>query len=139
MNKKQQAVVLLEKLKNNHPEKCFGHFDFTQKGVGFVLIYLLEHSGETYAKNIAEVAGISRARMAVLINKMIAQGLIEKTESKSDKRIEVLHITRDGENYIKTMQNHATKKMVQAIDLIGFDEMNNFVETAVKISKICKS
>ena len=76
---KNQAMEILEKIKNNRPNKFFNKLDDTEAGMRFVLIYLSENKAGVYASSIAEKMCISRARVAVLIQKLLIKGYIEKT------------------------------------------------------------
>ncbi|MGN1222806.1 MAG: MarR family winged helix-turn-helix transcriptional regulator [Christensenellales bacterium] len=133
---KNQAMEILEKIKNNRPNKFFNKLDDTEAGMRFVLIYLSENKAGVYASSIAEKMCISRARVAVLIQKLLIKGYIEKTLSKTDGRIEVLSLTAKGIEEINSHQEKILKNIMKIIEEIGLDEVNKFIEISSKIKNI---
>lgn len=133
---KNQAMEILEKIKNNRPNKFFNKLDDTEAGMRFVLIYLSENKAGVYASSIAEKMCISRARVAVLIQKLLIKGYIEKTLSKTDGRIEVLSLTAKGIEEINSHQEKILKNIMKIIEEIGLDEVNKYIEISSKIKKI---
>ena len=133
---KNQAMEILEKIKNNRPNKFFNKLDDTEAGMRFVLIYLSENKAGVYASSIEEKMCISRARVAVLIQKLLIKGYIEKTLSKTDGRIEVLSLTAKGIEEINSHQEKILKNIMKIIEEIGLDEVNKYIEISSKIKKI---
>lgn len=132
----QQAMEVLQKMKNNRPIKLFNNLNESEAGMRFVLVYLSEHNQDVYSSAIAEEMKISRARVAVLTQKLESKGYIEKLPSKKDKRIEVIKITQRGLDQINFMKNNVLNSVIKIIDEIGLDEINQFIETSAKIKKI---
>jgi len=139
MDKKEKVIELLEKLRSNCPSKVFEEIDQGKRGMGFVLMYLHSHDGEAYANSMAEKAGVSRARMAVLINKMEKRGLLTKTPSTVDGRIDIVKISEFGLKSVEQIKKEAIKSFEKIIDVLGFDEVNKFIDTSIKIKKILES
>ena len=106
--------------------------------MNFILVYLSEHS-DVYASTIADKMQISRARVAVLIQKLISKGLIEKSSSNNDGRIEVLKLTKKGFYEINNFKEHMISNVVKIIDKIGIEEIRRFLETSEKIKNILDS
>ena len=97
MNKNDQVLSIIKKLKENKPAKVFKKVsDDLDSGVRFVLLYLTENKGEVYASSISEAMNISRARVGILLNKMETKGYITKEASDKDARIEVINLTNKG-------------------------------------------
>jgi|GEM_PF-4507934 len=133
-----QALVVLEKLKAAKPSKTLKDFDGLDRGLDFVLIYLSEHNN-VYATTLSEEMCISRARIAVLLAKLENRGFICKLPSPTDARIEVVEITQAGHDEVARIKENAIKRMMKIIDVVGSDEIDNFVNTLIKICSIVES
>ena len=135
---REQALEFLNKLRTNKPTTLFNKIDETAVGMKFLLAYLSENNGEVYASTVAEKMNISRARVAVLIQKLMNKGLISKTISKTDRRIEVLNITDAGLKEANKFIEQILSALTIVIEKIGLDELYKFVETSAKIKNILK-
>lgn len=133
---REQALDVLNKIKQNKPTKFFKKIDETSAGMRFILMYLSEHTNEVYASTIAEKMDISRARVAVLIQKLINKGMIEKSSSSMDGRIDVLKITQVGLSEIKTFKEQVLSNVIMVIEKIGLEEIYRFIDTSAKIKNI---
>lgn len=133
---KKQAQELLEIMQKNHPAKPFDKIDLTKKGMGFVLLFLIAHDGQAYANSMAEVAKVSRARMAVILSKMEKRGFIIKTPSCEDGRIDIIKITKQGILQTEKMKQDVLEKLEKVIKTIGFEETKKFIDTSIKIQHI---
>lgn len=133
---REQALDVLNKFRENKPMKFFNKVDETSAGMNFVLVYLSEHSDDVYASTIAEKMQISRARVAVLIQKLINKGFIQKSISNLDGRIEVLRLTPLGEREVNAFKEYMLSNVTKLIERIGLKETYNFIETLEKVKNI---
>ena len=131
----EEAIILIEKFKKTKPNDFFNKVDDYEAGMRFVLIYLSENEN-VYANNIANVMGVSRARITVLLNKLENKGYIKKEVSATDKRIEVVSLTDSGFNYINQIKENILSLVIKLVDEIGIAEINSFLDTAAKIKKL---
>lgn len=133
---REQALGVLNKLKENKPTKLFNKASETSAGMNFVLVYLSEHKENVYASTIADKMQISRARIAVLIQKLISKSLIEKTVSNDDARIEVLKITPLGIKEVNAFKEKMISALIKVIEEVGLKRIYKFIETSAKINHI---
>lgn len=139
MNKNEQVLSIIEKLKEKKPAKVFKKvYDDLDSGVKFVLMYLMDSDGEVYASSISDTMNISRARVGILLNKMESKGYISKKVSDKDARIEIVELTDKGLNRCKEIKKEIEKYITTLIEKIGYNELNFFLDTACKINKILK-
>ena len=139
MNKNDQVLSIIKKLKENKPAKVFKKVsDDLDSGVRFVLLYLKDNKGEVYASSISEAMNISRARVGILLNKMETKGYITKKASDKDARIEVINLTNKGLDRCKEIKDEIAKYISIIVDKVGFNEFNHFLDTACKIKNVLK-
>lgn len=139
MNKNEQVLSIIKKLKENKPAKVFKKVsDDLDSGVRFVLMYLMDSKENVYASSISDIMNISRARVGILLNKMETKGYILKTASDKDARIEVINLTDKGLNRCNEIKDEIAKYISIIVEKVGYDELNHFLDTACKIKSVLK-
>jgi len=131
-----EAINLLEKLKSTYSRAIFKHIEKIDKGLGFVLIYLFEHNDIGYANEIACKMNVSRARVAIIINKLENKKFIRRENNLNDKRIDVIRLTVLGKEEVYRMKNNALTASKTLIDNFGIDALNKYLSMTKKIHKI---
>lgn len=133
---REQALDILDRMRKNKPTRFFNKLDETSAGMNFILAFLSESNCDVYASTIADKMQISRARVAVLLQKLISKGLIEKSSSNSDARIEVIKLTSNGFDEINKFKERMISDIVKLIEEVGIEEIHKFLDTSAKIKKI---
>lgn len=137
MISENEANLILERFKELNPSKFFSKVDENMAGMRFVLVFLNENKqNNVYASTLAEKMNISRARMGAIVQKLLSKGLIEKSVSSLDGRIEVLKITPLGLNEVENGKKHILNLITKLVDEVGIDEMHNFLNTLQKFKHI---
>ena len=136
---REQALDVLNKIRDYKPAKFFNKIDETNAGMNFILAYLSEHGNNIYASEIADNMQISRARVTVLIQKLINKSLIIKSTSSTDARIEVLKLTQSGFDAVNKFKERMISDVTKVIEKIGLEEMYRFIETSATIKSILDS
>lgn len=136
MISRDESIELLRKLREFKPARLFNKVDESTAGMRFVLVYLREHNDDVYASTIAKELGISRARMGVLLQKLVGKGLVEKVVSSTDARIEVVRLTPLGKQEIHDVREKMIDNVRRVVEEIGLEEFNQFIETSERIKNI---
>lgn len=139
----EQIEVMFNKLERIRIAHFLKRFDDVQAGIGAVLrmLYLSQGTMVTAGK-ISEVLGISTARVAVLLKKLSAKGLITKEHDIVDARITVVKLTELGKKTVLEIQQEMYQQMGIIIDKVGeerlleFIDIFNEIEDAVEPPKI---
>lgn len=136
MATQEQIQYVMTKFEEAHAPKCFKKINETQAGIGAVLRMLYESGESVSAGMISECLNISTARVAVLLKKMEAKGLITKEHSSEDARVTLVRLTDDGEALICEMREELYAKISEIIDKIGEKRLVEFFETFGEIGEI---
>ena len=128
-----QIERMLAELERIHPVAFFRRMDETQAGIGAVLRLLYTSEEEITAGKISEVLNISTARVAVLIRKMAAKGLITKARSSADARVTMVGLTELGVKTVEEMRREMYRQMGLVIDAVGEERLREFLEIAAEI------
>lgn len=138
MATKEQIEMVLEKFQKAHPVNFYKMVNETQVGMGAVLRLLYESNGMVTAGKISDVLNISTARVAVLLKKMVAKGLISKEQSAKDARLTVVKLTALGEETVSKIHDEIYAQMGRIIDAIGEERLLEFIEISNEIRAVAK-
>lgn len=135
MGKREDAQEMLHKLRACRSKSVFGKIDESQKGIGFVLVYLQEVNHEVIAGELARELNVSTARIAALLRKMEKNGLIVRYRSSEDARQTVVQITQEGSAYVDKMKEQMLMKMELLLEKVGKEDMEEFIRISHKIKE----
>ena len=140
MATQEQIKTLLDELLQADPTDFQKRMDEVSYGIGAVLRFLYFSEGTVVtAGKISEYMGISTARVAVLLKKMTAKGLIEKEHDAADARVTVVTLSDTGRAAVEKMRGNLYAHIGKLIDGIGMDRMMEFVEVIKEIHAIAKN
>ena len=129
----EKFLILMEKAK---PDKLLETFDEVEAGIGAVLKILYERNEPVTAGMLSEQLEVSTARVAVLIKKMTAKGLIEKEHPESDARVTIVRLTDLGRKTIEKMRDKYRERISKLIDTLGEEKISEYIELSNEIREI---
>lgn len=135
MDSQQEAQEFLCKLHSCRAKSFFGAVDESQKGIGFVLVYLEKSMQEVIAGDLARELNVSTARIAALLKTMEKNGLIIRCHSSSDARQTVVKITQAGIDYVDKMKKQVLEKIELLFEKVGKEDMEEFIRISRKIKE----
>ena len=136
MATEQQILNMMRKMREIHPGKAFRHMSDTTAGIGAVLKLLYTADTPVTAGMISKKLNISTARVAVLLKKMSAKGLVQKEKDPHDARITRVELTNHGRSTIETMWKEIKDQMGKVIDEIGEEKLLEYIAISKKIKQI---
>lgn len=134
----EQIEVLMEQLKKAPPAECFQDFDMSTAGIRAILKILNETAGKVTAGNLSEYMKVSTARIAVLLKKMEAKGLILKEHDSTDGRVIVVRLTENGKQIADEFRANLYAHIGEMIDTIGMDRMLEFAAVSKEIQLLMR-
>ena len=138
MSTKDKAIEYLELFRNCKFSDFYRPFG-TDCGLGYVLIALYKKDREITAKEISEKMNVSMARVTSLIQKMEDRGLLVREESLTDRRVNLITLTKKGEEEAIKAIDFSISIVTKLIDEIGTDEIDHFISTFDKIKNVLES
>lgn len=133
MTSREEAQAILERIHACRPKAFFGKIDDSQRGMSFVLIYLMKAEHEVLAGELAKELNVSTARIAALLKAMEKNGLIVRSHSRSDARQTVVQITQAGIAQIEAAKNHILDTIELLLERVGKAELYEFIRISDKI------
>ncbi len=131
-----QISNMLKKMMSAHPAEFYKHMDDTRAGIGAVLRLLYTENTPVTAGMISDRLDISTARVAVLLKKMEAKGLVTKEKDTVDARVTIVKLTDFGRETIKNMWKAVREQMGKVIDEIGEERLLEYIEISREIRQI---
>ena len=136
MATKEQIQRIFQKMQECHPAELFRCMDDTKAGLGAVLRILYTAKEPVTAGMISEKMGISTARVAVLLKKLEAKGLIIKEHAARDARVTRVRLTEHGAEMILEWWDKICERMGNIIDRIGEERLLEYIEIGNEIRQI---
>lgn len=134
----EQIEALMEQLKKAPPAECFQNFDMSTAGIRAILKILNETDSKVTAGDLSGYMKVSTARIAVLLKKMEAKGLIEKEHDSADGRVVVVKLTDKGQEIANKFKEDLYNHIGEMIDKIGMDRMLEFAAISNEIQSLMK-
>ncbi len=135
MATREEIDQVFRRLEQIKPSFLFKRADEVQAGIGAVLKLLYESSQPVTAGNISDELNVSTARVAVLIRKMAAKGLVTKEHGLLDARVTYVKLTELGEKTICEMREDLDQVLGSVIDAVGLERLQEFLDIADEIGK----
>ena len=138
MANRETVEMILKKMEGSNPVDFFKSVNELQMGIGAVLQILQKSKGVVTAGQISEEMGVSTARVAVLLKKMAAKGLITKEKGVMDGWVTIVRLTESGENIASKMRHEMWVQVEKIIDSIGEERVLEFIEISNEIRNIVR-
>ena len=133
MASKMEVFEVMGKLQECSPLEFFRVIEEINSGMGYIMLRLYNAKEDVYAIDLSEDMQISRARITMLLRKLILKGLVVKQRSKSDARKEVITITNKGRDEVNNIKQKVLNTVTKLIDNLGIDKVNQFLEISKEI------
>lgn len=139
MASKMEVFEVMGKLQQCNPLEFFRTIDEVNSGMGYIMLKLYNAKDEVYAINLSKDMQISRARVTMLLRKLISRGFIVKQQSKIDARKEIITITNKGRDEVGAIKKKMLNDISKLIDKMGIEKVNQFLELSKEIKNILYS
>lgn len=136
MATREQIEILIEQLKKAPPSEHFRNIDRNTAGIRAILNYLHQTEDKVTAGKISEHMNVSTARVAVLLKKMVAKGLIEKENDSADGRVVVVKLSEQGKEAAAKLKEDIYHHMGEMIDRVGMERMLEFAAISNEIHSV---
>lgn len=134
MATQEQIDYVFSNIIEAQPSELFRLIDGAREGIGRVLS-LLEESALT-AGEISEKTGVSTARVAVLLRKLVKKDYVTKSTDEHDARVTVVTLTDSGRSAISAMRAEMRSHIAMLIDELGADKLDEFIKLANEIKSV---
>lgn len=138
MATQKQVEALLAVMHKAPPSEKYQKMDRSAMGIRAILKYLSRENQRATAGEISKALGVSTARVAVLLKKMVAKGLLEKQSDPADGRLVVVCLSQKGKDAAEQFQREIYALIGSLIDEIGLERMLEFAAISNEIHEVIK-
>ncbi|MDE7191169.1 MAG: MarR family transcriptional regulator [Clostridia bacterium] len=135
----KDVEYVFNKLSETTPTELNSRMNDTQAGIGAVLKILSDADGAVTCGDIAKKMGVSTARVAVLLKKMVAKNLICRSVGTDDARIIYISLTDEGRNTVKELRELITQHLSRLIDVMGMEKIMTFIELSDEMKRVAEA
>ncbi len=136
MATKEQVEFVFENLLKVRDDNFLKEINVTKAGVGAVIKILHESDKPVSAGAISKIMGVSTARVAVLLRKMQAKGLIVKESDCTDARKTLVSLSETGRAISKKMKEEVYAHIDTVIEKVGIEKLTTFLTLSEEIRKV---
>ncbi|MDE6474436.1 MAG: MarR family transcriptional regulator [Clostridia bacterium] len=134
----KDVEYVFNKLSESRPTELNSRMDDTQAGIGAVLKFLSDSDGAVTCGDIAKHIGVSTARVAVLLKKMVAKNLICRSVGAEDARIIYISLTDEGRKTVSELRDLITQHLSRVIDAMGMEKIMTFIELSNEMKRVAE-
>lgn len=131
-----EKIALL--LDESHPSKFVKKHNETSAGIGAVLRFLADSGQPMTAGSISHFMNVSTARVAVLLKKMEARGLICRQAGATDARTVEVSLTPLGADKATRLRENLYHDIGILIDTIGVERLIEYTNISREIRSVMK-
>ena len=133
MANKTQVFEVMAKLQEHNPLEVFRNIEEINSGMGYIMLKLYNAKDEVFAIDLSKDMQISRARVTMLLRKLILKGFVIKQRSKVDARKEMITITNKGRDEVNQIKQKVFNDINKLIDKLGIEKVNEFLDLSKEI------
>lgn len=85
---------------------------------------------------LSKILDVKKSTVSVAINQLIDMDIVNKNQSKKDKRFYSLQLTRKGEEIIKKHMEVHKDTIKQILEILNPEEVDSFIKIIDKISNL---
>lgn len=130
-----QIDQIISRMEQTKAGRLFDHVDRTKAGIGAVIRILHQAQCPVTAGAIAQIMGVSTARVTVLLKKLEAKGLIVRERDWLDARVTKVRLSEQGAQVDERLRAELSQKIGAVIDAVGMERMIEFATIANEIGQ----
>ncbi len=101
----------------------------------FAVLRMLFHDGPLAMGAIAEHLGISLAGATGIIDRLVIQGVVERTRSREDRRVVWVDLSPDGQKRMEHLKDDRHQQMQQLLQPLSPDEVETLLRLLERIAE----
>ncbi len=100
------------------------------------VLFLLRWSETQTMSEIAKFLGISKPNLTPIIDRLILEGYVERSENKKDRRILLISLTEKGSGYLKNLNDRVKKHTRMRLEGLSEEDLMILHDSTEKMMEI---
>jgi MarR family transcriptional regulator, organic hydroperoxide resistance regulator len=91
-------------------------------------LFLIANKGSTNFRKLAEALGVTPSNVTGIVDRLVEQGLVSRTQNPEDRREMMLQATDKGKALVSNIKETGIKRMTQILSLLSLGELSSLVQ-----------
>jgi MarR family transcriptional regulator, organic hydroperoxide resistance regulator len=100
----------------------------------FHILMMVKEKGPCKVTTLAELMGVKPSAISVMIDKLVAQGLVDRQHQENDRRVVMLSITDTGNQTLEQMSQQSNEIIGGYFNVCTPEEIEKMIQTLEKIT-----
>ena len=87
-------------------------------------LFLIANKGSTNFRKLAEALGVTPSNVTGIVDHLVEQGLVSRTQNPEDRREMTLQATDKGQALVSNLKETGIKHMTQILSLLNLEELS---------------
>lgn len=102
-------------------------------------LFLITNKGSTNFRKLAEAMGVTPSNVTGIVDHLVEQGLVSRTQNPEDRREMTLQATDKGQVLVSNLKEVGIKHMTQILSLLSLRELSALVQGLSAFIKAAKT
>ena len=91
-------------------------------------LFFIANEGSTNFRKLAEALGVTPSNVTGIVDRLVEQGLVSRTQNPEDRREMTLQATDKGDALVSNLKEAGIKQMTQILSLLSLGELSALVQ-----------
>jgi len=87
-------------------------------------LFLIANKGSTNFRKLAEALGVTPSNVTGIVDRLVEQGLVSRTQNPEDRREMTLQATDKGQALVSNLKEVGIKHMTQILSVLSVEELS---------------
>jgi DNA-binding MarR family transcriptional regulator len=87
-------------------------------------LFLISNKGSTNFRKLAEALEVTPSNVTGIVDRLVEQGLVSRTQNPEDRREMTLQATDKGQALVSNLREAGIKRMTQILSLLSLEELS---------------
>jgi DNA-binding MarR family transcriptional regulator len=87
-------------------------------------LLLIANRGSTNFRKLAKALGVTPSNVTGIVDRLVEQGLVSRTQNPEDRREMTLQATDKGKALVSNLKEAGMKRMTQVLSLLSLEELS---------------
>ncbi|SRR5579883_638574 len=102
-------------------------------GAQLFVLENLEDAGSLSVNDLARLTHTHQSTVSVVISKLVKKGLVERVRSEKDARVQMISITKKGEQRLKSARRTVQDKLIRSVKQLSDADRTRLNQTLRKV------
>ena len=91
-------------------------------------LFLIANRGSTNFRKLAEALAVTPSNVTGIVDRLVEQGLVSRTQNPEDRREMTLQATDKGQALVSNLKEVGIKHMTQILSLLSLGELSSLIQ-----------